>query len=157
MINNIIIQSATLNHSASIAALEEMCFSHPWSERAVTEFLQNDLSHCFIATSENEPDIAIGYIGLYIVLDNADITNIAVHKDFRRRSIASSLISRVIDFCRDKGVSKIALEVRSENTAARNLYEKYGFCEVGIRKNYYKDPKDDAVLMDFVFENTENQ
>ncbi len=150
MKNDVCIKTADISYIESIAELENLCFSHPWSKRSLEEFFDNKLSYCIVATSHDLPDIAIGYIGAYIIFDNADITNIAVHPDYRRMSIGSKLIEQMIDHCKQQMVSRISLEVRLSNTIAQRLYIKHGFSVVGTRKNYYKDPIEDAVLMEYL-------
>jgi len=89
----------------------------------------------------------VGYCGLYKVLDQADITNIAVHPDYRKKGLASLMLDNIIKYCTNCTLSFITLEVRQSNQSAINLYKKYGFNEVGLRKNYYADNHENAILM----------
>ena len=132
------------NHVSQVAQLEKLCFSDPWSENSVASELKNPLSLWLVA----EVDGAVaGYVGSQTVMDETDMMNIAVHPDYRRQGIAIALIDALIDGLKQKGSHCLTLEVRASNENARSLYEKLGFCEVGIRKNYYRNPKEDAIIL----------
>ena len=132
------------NHVSQVAQLEKLCFSDPWSENSVASELKNPLSLWLVA----EVDGAVaGYVGSQTVMDETDMMNIAVHPDYRRQGIAIALIEALIDGLKQKGSHCLTLEVRASNENARSLYEKQGFCEVGIRKNYYRNPKEDAIIL----------
>ena len=94
----------------------------------------------------------LGYIGSRIVLDSADITNVAVRPVYRRRGIARQLVGRMLEQMAEKGVTGVLLEVRESNLPAQNCYAQAGFTVVGRRKNYYELPKEDALLMGRVLE-----
>ena len=131
-------------HIPAIAALERTCFSHPWSEAMLAEALYNDAA-CFIV-AQGEDGTVLGYAGLHVILDEGYIDNVAVDPAYRRQGVADALIGAFTRF----GAAKLAfltLEVRASNAPAIALYEKHGFYEVGRRKNYYDDPREDAVLM----------
>ena len=131
-------------HIPAIAALERQCFSRPWSEAALSEELYNDTA-CFLV-AEGEDGTVLGYAGLHVILDEGYIDNVAVDPRYRRQGVADALLDV---FCRF-GAEKLAfltLEVRASNTPAIALYEKHGFYEVGRRKDYYDDPKEDALLL----------
>lgn len=132
-----------------IAALEKTCFSHPWSEEQLREELWND-SAVIIAAVGDEGTV-LGYAGLQTVLDEGYITNVAVSPAFRRQGVAGELLAAFVRFGRAK-LAFLTLEVRSSNAPAIALYGKYGFLEAGRRKNYYDDPKEDAILMTLEFE-----
>lgn len=127
-----------------IAALEQQCFSHPWSEGALREELFNDAA-CFLA-AVTEDEQVLGYAGLHCVLDEGYIDNIAVFPQFRRQGVAGELLGAFLRFGQ-ANLAFLTLEVRPSNTAAIAFYRKYGFEEVGRRKNYYDAPTEDAVLM----------
>ena len=132
------------NHVSQVAQLEKLCFSDPWSENSVASELKNPLSLWLVA----EVDGAVaGYVGSQTVMDETDMMNIAVHPDYRRQGIAIALIEALIDGLKQKGSHYLTLEVRTSNENARSLYKKLGFCEVGIRKNYYRNPKEDAIIL----------
>lgn len=146
--NRIRIIPADVSHAFQIAEIEKQCFSLPWSENAVTDFLTLPTSVCLVA--EKDGSIA-GYVGMTNILGEGSITNVAVKPEFRRLGIASALISHLIDIAKSKGIDKIMLEVRFSNQSAQNLYEKHGFSVVGTRKNFYSKPTEDALLMDYTF------
>ena len=132
------------SHIPAIAALERECFSRPWSEAALSEELYNDTA-CFLV-AEGEDGTVLGYAGLHVILDEGYIDNVAVDPRYRRQGVADALLDV---FCRF-GAEKLAflpLEVRASNPPAISLYEKHGFYEVGRRKDYYDDPKEDALLL----------
>lgn len=139
----------TAEHIPQIAALEQTCFSHPWTEAMLQEELWNDSA--VIIAAEGEDGTVLGYAGLQTVLDEGYINNVAVSPDFRRQGIAGELIAAFVRFGQAK-LAFLTLEVRASNAPAIALYEKYGFQEAGRRKNYYDDPKEDAILMTLEFE-----
>lgn len=138
------ISRMTEEHVPQIAALEAICFRDPWSEASVRSELTNPLSLWLVAT---ENDMVAGYVGSQTVLDESDMMNVAVHPDHRRRGIAESLVTALCDSLKQKGSSSLTLEVRSSNLGAIALYEKLGFTQVGLRKNYYRNPKEDALIL----------
>lgn len=139
------ITRANTEDSEGIALIEASCFSVPWSQNGIIDFIKSDTSIVLVA--KNNGTIC-GYIGMYHSFGEGDITNVAVLPEYRNKGIAGSLISELIDICKANDISKVRLEVRQTNTPAISLYEKFGFYKVGIRKNYYSHPKEDAVLMD---------
>ncbi|MDD6160482.1 MAG: ribosomal protein S18-alanine N-acetyltransferase [Oscillospiraceae bacterium] len=139
----------TAEHIPQIAALERACFSHPWSEDMLREELWNDSAVIIVA--EGEDGTVLGYAGLQTVLDEGYINNVAVDERFRRMGVADAIISAFVRFGREK-LAFLTLEVRASNAPAIALYAKHGFAEVGRRKNYYDDPREDAVLMTLEFE-----
>ena len=137
----ITVRNAAAGDIPSLCALEEECFSSPWSAAAFEDFFANGCSVCLVALSGDE---VIGYVGMNLILGDGEITNLAVTEKFRRHGVASMLIDAL---CRTDGVEKLLLDVRLSNTAARALYEKHGFKVDGVRKNFYSKPREDAVLM----------
>lgn len=132
------------SHVAQIAALEKMCFSDPWSENSVASELNNPLSLWLVAV---EKQIVCGYVGSQTVLDETDMMNIAVHPDYRRRGVAAALIVELIHQLREQGSRILRLEVRESNAPAIALYESLGFTWLGLRKNYYRNPKESAIIL----------
>ena len=141
------------SHLDAIADIEQVCFSAPWSRRMLEEELYNDCAAYLVA--ENEKEEVIGYAGIQVVLDEGYITNVAVRKEYRNQQVASQLLNVFFNFALAHDLSFITLEVRPSNTAAVALYEKFGFKEVGRRKNYYEKPKEDALLMTKYFKEEE--
>ena len=131
-------------HVAQIAELEKICFSDPWSERSIASELDNKLAFWLVAT---EGDTVAGYIGSQTVMDETDMMNVAVHPDFRRRGIAEALVTGLVEELKTLGSHCLTLEVRASNAPAIALYEKLGFSEIGRRKNYYRNPREDALIL----------
>lgn len=131
-------------HVAQIAQLEKLCFSDPWSENSVASELDNPLSLWLVAL---DGETVAGYVGSQSVLDGADMMNVAVHPDYRRKGIARELVTGLINALVEKGVKSLALEVRVSNAPAIALYEQMGFQQVGLRPNYYRNPKENALIM----------
>ena len=138
------------SHVPQVAQLETLCFSDPWSEKSVASELTNPLS-CWLVALEG--DRVAGYVGSQTVLDETDMMNIAVHPDFRRRGIAQALVEALIRELSERGSHKLTLEVRVSNENAISLYKKLGFVQVGLRKNYYRNPKEDAMILGKEWEN----
>ena len=128
----------------SVAEIEKQCFSEPWSEKSLKESLESQ-SYYFLVAEEAEE--VVGYMGISIILEEADVTNIAVKAEYRRCGIAEALIYRMVQDCRERGIQAMMLEVRGGNEPAIQLYRKMGFCSVGIRKNFYQKPTEDAIIM----------
>lgn len=138
-----IIRELTEKDIPVIAEIERQCFSHPWSEQSIKSSFENSSNRFFAAETDG---IVIGYIGLSVVLDEGYILNVATLPEYRRQGAAKALINRVIDVYNDK-LRFLTLEVRPSNMAAIGLYEGFGFESVGLRKNYYHNPTEDAVLL----------
>lgn len=135
-------------HVAQVAALEKLCFSDPWSERSVASELENELSLWLVAL---EGEVVVGYIGSQTVIDETDMMNVAVHPDYRKQGIASSLIVGLMEELRKRGSHSLTLEVRASNDPAIRLYQLLDFQEVGRRRNYYRNPREDALILRKVF------
>jgi len=140
----ITITRATVKDAAALAAIDAVSSSEPWSERSFAEALELPAYTFFRAEKEGN---TVGYIGMMAVLDEADITGVAVLPAFRRRGIARRLLERLLVECEESGLVCLHLEVREGNHAARALYESMGFLVDGKRKQYYRFPVEDAVLM----------
>ena len=123
-----------------VAALERECFSHPWSEASLREELDNSQAHFLCAAADGR---VVGYIG---------VQNVAVSEEFRRRKIAERLLDEAERGARERGCAFITLEVRASNAPAKALYIKHGFEQVGTRKNFYSDPREDAEIMTKFFD-----
>ena len=132
------------SHVPQVADLEKMCFHDPWSERSIASELNNPLA-CWLVAVEGEQ--VVGYVGSQTVIDATDMMNIAVHPDFRRQGIAQMLVEQLVDALKQRQSISLMLEVRASNTGAQALYEKMGFQQVGLRKNYYRNPKEDALIL----------
>ncbi|MCI5928654.1 MAG: ribosomal protein S18-alanine N-acetyltransferase [Pseudoflavonifractor capillosus] len=127
-----------------VAAIERECFSQPWSEDMLAEELYNDNASFIVAVADD--GTVLGYAGLTVVLDEGYINNVAVRSQYRRMGVADALLGTFINFAEDH-LAFLTLEVRASNDKAISLYTKNGFVQEGRRKDYYKDPKEDAIIM----------
>ncbi len=132
------------NHVSQIARLEAQCFSDPWSEKSIASELENPLSLWLVAEENGR---VWGYVGSQTVLDESDMMNVAVDPGFRRQGIARALIETLIAELSKMGSRCLRLEVRVSNENARALYARMGFQQLGLRKNYYHNPKEDALIL----------
>ena len=132
------------SHVPQIAALETLCFNDPWSETSIASELGNRLSLWLVAL---EGETVIGYVGSQTVLGWTDMMNVAVHPHFRRQGVGKALVEELIRLLKDQGSEQLTLEVRLSNESAKSLYFGLGFAEVGRRKNYYHNPKEDALIL----------
>ena len=129
------------SHVSTVAELEKQNFSEPWPEIAVRSELTNKLALWLVAVEDGE---VLGYVGSQTVLQEADMMNIAVADSHRRRGIAKMLVEELI---RQLDAYQLTLEVRTSNAGAIALYDSLGFTQVGLRKNYYHKPKEDALIL----------
>ena len=131
-------------HVSQVAALEKVCFSDPWSENSVAYELTNKLAYWLVAL---EGDTVVGYIGSQTVMEETDMMNVAVHPDYRRKGIAEALVNGLVEALKERGSHCLTLEVRASNEPAKSLYEKLGFSQIGRRPNYYRNPREDALIL----------
>ena len=132
-------------HVASVAAIEKECFGvDAWSEKSVASELTNQLSLWLVA---GDGDRVAGYVGSQTVCDETDMMNVAVTADYRRQGLGEKLVLALVEELKAMGSQCLTLEVRDSNTPARTLYEKLGFQQIGLRKNYYRNPKEDAYIL----------
>lgn len=127
-----------------VAEIEKQIFSIPWSKKAFQDSMESE-NTIYIVAKEQEK--VLGYAGMYVSFEEGNITNVAVDINARRRSIGRSLIVDILNKGEEEGVTDVFLEVRETNYAAISLYEKIGFQEAGIRKNFYEKPTENAVVM----------
>ncbi len=129
-----------------VIKIEESAYGeHHWSKESFLNELSNDLARYYSAYDENGN--LVGYAGCWQILEEVHITNIAVSPEFRRQKIGESLLRQIIDDCYKNKAKYITLEVRVSNKAAIGLYEKYGFKSLGVRKGYYQNNNEDALIM----------
>jgi|GEM_PF-224630 len=131
-------------HLFDVFEIEKVCFDHPWLSSSLPGSI--DSNH-FIGSVAKKGKELCGYICVNYVLDEADIISVGVLPEFRKKGIGSLLLEWILDFADSHSIQKIALEVRSSNTAAQTLYVKHGFKQVNVRKNYYKNPTEDGLLL----------
>ena len=132
-------------HVASVAAIEKECFGvDAWSEKSVASELTNQLSLWLVAV---DGDRVAGYVGSQTVCGETDMMNVAVTADYRRQGLGEKLVLALVEELRAMESHCLTLEVRDSNAPARALYEKLGFQQVGLRKNYYRNPREDAHIL----------
>lgn len=141
---SLIIVPATGEMTEAVAKIENESFTCPWQAESFDEALANPSFDYFAVIEDNE---VAGYIIGFTAADECEIANVAVRSDKRRRGIGRLLMEHFIAFSAAKGAKNFYLEVRASNTPARALYEECGFRAIGVRKNYYKKPTEDAVVM----------
>lgn len=139
------IRRMTLDDLAQVVAIDKASFSLSWPERSFRfEISDNSASRAWVAEEDRK---VVGAIVAWLLVDEAHIATIATHPDFRRRGIASKLLSHALRMMMNEGALTSVLEVRESNLAAQEMYRKFGFEETGRRPRYYKDNSEDAILM----------
>jgi ribosomal-protein-alanine N-acetyltransferase len=135
-----------------VLAIERVSFPHPWSRRAFHyELRENRVARLWVARSPEGPGApVIAYLCLWFVAHEVHVTNFAVHPAHRHRGIGRRLMGTLLELYRQQGAARVALEVRPSNHEARRLYESFGFRQVGLRKGYYFDTGEDALLMEAI-------
>jgi len=132
------------NDIEMVASLEMEIFPDPWSVKSIKETHENQSAYIFGAYKEG---ILIGYAIFYYVLDEGEIARIAVSPSYRRQGVAEQIFAGLLEFCAEKEIVRLLLDVRVSNEAAIAFYRKSGFSDDGIRKNFYDNPKEHALLM----------
>lgn len=142
---DIVFEEMGLEHLDQVLEIEKVSFPSPWSRSAFAyELLQNNFA-CYLVALAG--DRVVGYGGMWLILDEAHITNIAVHPDWRMKQIGRALMREMMRLAVTLGINRMTLEVRPSNAAARRLYTLLGFGERGMRKRYYTDTNEDAIIM----------
>ena len=132
---------------AAVAALEAANFSRPWS---YDSFFQTLSDENYIVIIAKDADALLGYCVLLCTGEEADITNVCTAPAARGKGVATGMLTALMDAGKSRGVTEFFLEVREGNVPARSLYTKLGFEEIGLRKNYYEEPREHAVLMKYM-------
>ncbi len=145
------IRQAQPHDAGDIYKIERLCFPDPWSPDSI-EFELERNPRAFYVVAERE-GMVVGYAGLWWIEDEGHITNVAVMPGFRNRKIALAIIEALLEHTAEAGIRHYTLEVRRSNEAAIGLYEKFGFRVEGVRNNYYKFEKEDALIMWMHIEN----
>lgn len=131
-------------HIDEVFNINMLSLPNPWSKDSLIKELENKLGVYVVAVNK---DMVIGFGGMWIILDEAHITNIAVHPDHRRKKAATLILKELINIAKEKNVEAMTLEVRKSNIKAQNLYKKFGFLVEGVRKGYYEDNKEDGLIL----------
>jgi len=139
------VRPMTLDDLDGVMAVEQEAFLAPWSRSAFEEELvKNRLARYLVAL---DAEAIVGYAGTWLVINEAHVTNVAVHAGRRREGIGRLLMEALMQMARDAGMESMTLEVRVSNEAAKMLYQQLGFVSAGIRKNYYSETKEDALIL----------
>ncbi|MGD8603004.1 MAG: ribosomal protein S18-alanine N-acetyltransferase [Anaerolineales bacterium] len=143
------IRPMTMDDIPVVVAIDRMSFPNPWPERSyIYELQYNPSSRLFVAEIQEDDDLrVVGFIGFWFVIDEAHISTVAVHPDFRGYKLGDRLLARALSTAKQMGGCLVSLEVRESNLVAQGLYNKYGFRQVGRRKSYYRDNNEDAIIM----------
>ena len=145
MNNTITFRKMTVEDLDDVLEVEVNSFATPWSKDAFfNELTKNQFAHYLVAEVDQK---VVGYCGVWIIVDEAHITNIALLPAFRGLKLGEALLGRIIELARELGALRITLEVRVSNERAQNLYRKFGFEDGAVRKQYYTDNMEDAVVM----------
>lgn len=139
------IVKTSIDHIDDIMVIENLSFTVPWSRQSLIDEITKNKFAIYLSACLN--NVVVGYAGMWNVCGEGHITNIAVHPEFRGSGIGSLLMEGLINEARKEGISRLTLEVRKSNIIAQRLYEKYGFVTCGIRKSYYADNNEDALIM----------
>lgn len=140
----LVVRAATPNDCDTIAAAERVLFSDPWSRRSFAELVDRPGVHFLVATVG---DAVVAYAVAYFAADEAELANIAVVPAWHRQGIGLRMLDEVLAAVRREGAADVWLEVRASNAGARQLYDRAGFTEVGLRRRYYSNPVEDAIVM----------
>ena len=141
-----------------IHEIETLCFPMPWSEESILHDVKENPVARWLVLDDGEGRV-LAYAGMWFVLDEAHVCNVAVHPDYRRLGYGRRIMDVLMQLAKDNSMSMMTLEVRRSNTPAQNLYHACGFLDVGYRKRYYEDNKEDALIMykEFHYEQTEEE
>lgn len=142
---SIVIDPMRVRDLGDIMRIEKLSFTTPWSKQAfLSEMLDNDRAYYLVAKVNDRP---VGYIGVWLIAGEGHITNVAVHPDFRGKGIGERLMRAIEDLVKKRGATRMTLEVRVSNDVAQRLYRKLGYIAAGIRRRYYRDNDEDAIIM----------
>lgn len=140
-----IFRDMALEDLDQIMILEELCFSVPWSRESFeSEITKNDLAHYIVLEIDGK---IVGYGGVWYIMDEGHITNVAIHSDYRKRGFGKKLVQAIIEKSLEHNINHMTLEVRKSNIPAITLYERMGFKIAGTRPKYYADNNEDALIM----------
>lgn len=135
----------SLNDIDAVLAVETACFTNPWTRAMyVAEFDGRDVAHCLLA---RDAGAVIGFCSFWLIVDEIHINNLAVLPAYRRQGVATAILGRIFAEGRRLGAARTTLEVRRSNDIARRLYERFGFAVAGVRRGYYTNPSEDALIL----------
>ncbi len=143
--SNFTFQIANKDHVDGMHVIEKQSFITPWSHKSIYDDVTNNKMATYIVVLDSKK--VVGYLGFWAIIDEAHITTIAILKTYRRKHLALQLFNKMMEIVKDKEIMAITLEVRENNIPAICLYEKLGFKRESIRKNYYQDTNENALIM----------
>lgn len=132
------------SHVEGVFEVSKLSLKETWNKESIEKELSNKLAKYLVALDGSN---VVGFVGMWIVFDEGDITNIAVHPNYRKQGIGNLLMNNLISLCKENKINSLTLEVRESNIKAQNLYKKHEFKEEGLRKNFYDNPKENAIIM----------
>lgn len=127
-----------------VLAVEQQAFTTPWSREGFVDEMRNELAYYLVLVDGGK---IIGYAGMWLIVDEAHVTNVAVLKEYRGKKLGEKLMSTLLEHAKNRGALRMTLEVRVSNEVAQGLYHKFGFTSQGRRRNYYTDTNEDALIM----------
>lgn len=149
---SILIERMTPSDVDTVSAIERSAYTSPWTRRMFeSELWENPFSFAFVGREEEQRRI-VGYVLFWMVYDELHLMNVAVDPAWRRRGIGEELVRFAINTGLGRGIRMATLEVRTSNLSAQSLYRKLGFYQVGVRRNYYREPREDALLLQCDFD-----
>ena len=131
---------------AQIHGIERLCFAMPWSEESILHDVRENVVARWLVLDDGSGRV-LAYAGMWLVIDEAHVCNVAVHPDYRRRGYGRRIFEALMALAQESGMAMITLEVRRSNLAAQSLYHACGMLDVGYRKRYYEDNREDALIM----------
>lgn len=144
MENKYILRDMKEEDIADLVEIEEKSFHTPWTKGAFKKELKNKMAKYVVIQVGQK---VVAYAGVWLIVDEGHITNVAVHPDYRGKKFGNVVMEGIIGKCQENNIKAMTLEVRVTNNVARKLYEKYGFKNSGIRPEYYQDTREDALIM----------
>jgi ribosomal-protein-alanine N-acetyltransferase len=127
-----------------VLAVEQQAFTTPWSREGFVNEMRNELAYYLVMVESGK---IIGYAGMWLIVDEAHVTNVALLPEYRGKKLGEKLMSALLEHAKNRGALRMTLEVRASNEAAQGLYHKFGFASQGRRRNYYTDTNEDALIM----------
>lgn len=156
VIEKVFICPMEVKHIPEVCELERICFASPWREIMFSEELEkNPLSRYFVLLDRQEPAKVVAYAGYWKIIDEGHITNVAVRPEWRKQHLGEYLMQQMMAFASAEKIQAMTLEVRESNQVAQALYRKLGFVVEGVRKKYYEDNREDALIMWYRSKNEE--
>ena len=143
-LSDVIVREMTMDDVDGVFEVEKNCFEDFWSKQSFIDEVKNSNARYLVAEKDSK---IVGYIGIWLIIDEGHITNVAVHSDYRGLKIGNELLKEMVKLCKQNKIVAMTLEVRRSNLVAQNLYKKYGFKMAGVRKEYYSDNREDAIIM----------